>query len=113
MSFALLIKSPQTVLIDFVSTMTISPSPSKALTLLEVTDVARRERDPDFVDFGGRNRPGRIVFLFTFSDVTHPDRMLQRIVSGDYEKTSVRCSDTNTAEYAPEGCVDVVGMSKK
>ena len=42
-------------------------------TLLEVLDVAARERDTDFVDLGGgHGGTGRIVFLFTLSDVTHP-----------------------------------------
>ena len=42
-------------------------------TLLEVLDVAARERDTDFVDLGGgHGGTGRVVFLFTLSDVTHP-----------------------------------------
>ena len=43
-------------------------------TLLKVLDIAARERDTDFVDLGGGHRgTGRVVFLFTLSDVTHPD----------------------------------------
>ena len=43
-------------------------------TLLEVLDVAARERDADFVDLGGgHGGTGRVVFLFTLSDVTHPE----------------------------------------
>lgn len=42
-------------------------------TLLQVLDVAARERDADFVDFGLGHRGTRsIVFFFTLSDVTHP-----------------------------------------
>ncbi len=42
-------------------------------TLLEVLDVAASERDTDFVDLGGGHRgTGRVVLLFTLSDVTHP-----------------------------------------
>ena len=42
-------------------------------TLLEVLDVAARQRDTDFVDLGGGDGSTRsIVILFsTFSDVTH------------------------------------------
>jgi len=40
--------------------------------LLEVASVAAGERNPDFVDLGGSDgRTGRIVFFFTFRDVTH------------------------------------------
>ena len=43
-------------------------------TLLAVLDVAARERDADFVDLGGgHGGTGRVVFLFTLSDVTHPE----------------------------------------
>ena len=46
---------------------------NEQLTLLEVLDVAARERDADFVDLGGgHGGTGRVVFLFTLSDVTHP-----------------------------------------
>ena len=42
-------------------------------TLLEVLDVAARERDTDFVDLGlGHRGASGIVFLFSLSDVTHP-----------------------------------------
>ena len=53
-------------------------------TLLEVLDVAARERDADFVDLrGGHGGAGRVVFLFTLSDVTHPGTM-SRIDRGDF-----------------------------
>ena len=42
-------------------------------TLLEVLDVAARERNTDFVDLGrGHGGTSRVVLLFTLSDVTHP-----------------------------------------
>ena len=42
-------------------------------TLLEVLDVAARERDTDLVDLGSGDGGTRgVVFLFTLSDVTHP-----------------------------------------
>ena len=42
-------------------------------TLLEVLDVAARERDTDLVDLGrGDGGTRGVVFLFTLSDVTHP-----------------------------------------
>ena len=42
-------------------------------TLLQVLDIAAREGDTDLVDFGGGHRgTGRVVLLFTLSDVTHP-----------------------------------------
>jgi len=41
--------------------------------LLQVLDIAARERDTDFVDLGLGHRCARgVVFLFTLSDVTHP-----------------------------------------
>ena len=40
-------------------------------TFLKAADVAARECDADFVDFGRGNGTCGIVFLFTFSDVTH------------------------------------------
>ena len=54
-------------------------------TLLEVLDVAARERDADFVDLGGgHGGTGRVVFLFTLSDVTHPCSLLesQKVTEG-------------------------------
>ena len=43
-------------------------------TLLEVLDIAARERDTDFMNLGGGHRgAGGVVFLFTLSDVTHPE----------------------------------------
>ena len=42
-------------------------------TLLQVLDIAARQRDTDFVDLGGGDgRASSIVLLFTLSDVTHP-----------------------------------------
>lgn len=59
----------------------------RARTLLEVLDVAARERDADFVDLrGGHGGTGRIVFLLTLSDVTHPEYLLmsQKVTMGVY-----------------------------
>ena len=40
--------------------------------LLEALNVATRQGDPDFVDFGGSHwGSGSIVFFFSFGDVTH------------------------------------------
>ena len=59
------------------------------LTLLQVPDVAARQSDTNFVDFGGGDGGTRsIVILFsTFSDVTH--LVLKNIVSGDWIKAKL------------------------
>ena len=58
-------------------------------TLLQVLNVAARQRDTDFVDLGGGDGSTRgIVILFsTFSDVTH--LVLKNIVSGDWIKAKL------------------------
>jgi len=44
--------------------------------LLEVLDIATGEGNTDLVDFGlGDWCTGGIIFLFTLSDVTHPDSL--------------------------------------
>ena len=54
-------------------------------TLLKVLHVGACQRDADLVDFGGGDgRAGRIVFLFTLSDVTHPvffGRLSQKVTA--------------------------------
>ena len=51
---------------------------NEQLTLLEVLDVAARERDADFVDLGGgHGGTSRVVFLISLSDVTHPGSLLE------------------------------------
>ena len=63
-------------------------SPLGVPTLLKVLDVAARERDADFVDLGGgHGGTGRVVFLFTLSDVTHPGSLLES------QKVTVRVSE--------------------
>ena len=53
-------------------------------TLLEVLDVAARERDTDLVQLRrGDGRTRCVVFLFTLSDVTHPS-LMSRTDRGDY-----------------------------
>lgn len=42
------------------------------LTLFQVLDVAARESDADFVNFGGRNGTRCVVLFLALSDVTHP-----------------------------------------
>lgn len=43
--------------------------------LFKVLDVAARQRDTDFVNFGGGDGcTGSIVFFFSFSDVAHDCR---------------------------------------
>ena len=77
-------------------------------TLLEVLDVAARERDADFVDLrGGHGCTSRVVFLFTLSDVTHPGGLEGDVDSGDCVRTSILASRTTIdfaeAYYAPKG----------
>ena len=42
-------------------------------TFLKAADVAARECDADFVDFGRGNSARCVVFFLALSDVTHPD----------------------------------------
>lgn len=61
-------RSPQTGILVSIYAL---ESNIKPLTLLEVLDVRRRERDADFVDLGGRKgRASRVVFLI-LRDVAH------------------------------------------
>ena len=57
-------------------------------TLLQAGDLARRERDPDFVQFCRGHSACCVVFLFSLSDVTHLEF---QIVSGDckYDDVSI------------------------
>lgn len=49
-------------------------------TLLQVLDVAARQRDTDFVDLGlGHGCAGGIEVFFTLSDVTHPVLLYWRV----------------------------------
>lgn len=41
------------------------------LTLFQVLDIAARQRDADFVDFGSGNGAGCIVRFLVLGDVTH------------------------------------------
>ena len=69
---ARLTRSAETAHRSFISTYPniLTPKPH---TLLKVLHVGAGQRDADLVDFGGGDgRAGRIVFLFTLSDVTHP-----------------------------------------
>lgn len=43
------------------------------LTLFQVLDVAARQRDADFVDFGSGDSAGCIVSFLILGDVTHSE----------------------------------------
>lgn len=45
----------------------------RLLTLFQVLDVAARQRDADFVDFGSGDGAGCIVRFLILGDVTHSE----------------------------------------
>ena len=62
-------------------------------TLLQVLDIAARERDTHLVDFGGGDGgAGSVVLLFTLGDVAHPGYLLEsQMVTVRREMWSARC----------------------
>ena len=71
---------------------------ANTLTLLEVADVAGRQRDANLVQLRAGDSARGIVFLFTFSDVTHPGGLEVDVDSGDCEETPISAPSDHRAQ---------------